>query len=136
MNQVVLTGNLVRDIETRVASGKKVISNCIAVSRDRKNADGAYETDFINIVVWDKQAEYLEAHGHKGDRLEVAGRLQVRTYQTQSGGVATVAEVIVEKISVFAKQQQSSVSTAEKAVNNVTSKNTADIDIDDDDLPF
>lgn len=127
MNQVILSGNLCRDVELKQLSNSenKVVTNCVAVSRDRKEADGTYASDFVNIVVWNKQAEYLAAHGSKGDRVEVSGHLQVRTYQDKNGSTNTITEVVVEKINVFPR-------------NSSDDTKKEDVTVDDivDDIPF
>ena len=60
MNKVFLRGNLVKDVELRHSSNNNAICNfSIAVRRNTKNQQGEYECDFINCVVWNKQAENL-----------------------------------------------------------------------------
>lgn len=99
MNKVCLTGNLVRDIEYRqTPNGNGVVSNCIAVQRDRKEADGSYATDFINFVAWNHHADYLSKYALKGDKLELVGRLQIRKFQDKNDNTQSVTEVIVESI--------------------------------------
>lgn len=105
MNKVILTGNLTKDPELRKTNnGTNVVSSTVAVSRDRKDADGNYGTDFINFVAWGAQADYLANYGNKGDRVELCGRWQVRQYENNSGQTVTVNEVHVESLSVFSKQ--------------------------------
>lgn len=135
MNKVILTGNLCRDIEVRqTQQGKKVISNAVAVSRDRKEADGTYQSDFINIVVWDKQAEYMEAHAHKGDRVELTGRWTVRKYQNKDGVTVEANECMVESISVFKKD---TATTATAPAPTAQAKAPAPtVEINEDDIPF
>ncbi len=86
LNRVILIGRLVADPELRVTGGGIPIATFrIAVDRNFKNAQGEVETDFINIVVWRKQAELLSKWLSKGPPGCVDGRLQVRTYQSQEG---------------------------------------------------
>ena len=105
MNKVILSGRLVRDIELRnTPSGKEVVANCIAVQRDYKNSNGEYDSDFINIVVWGQSAIYLKTYAAKGDRAELVGRWQTRTYEDNNGQNRTVSECIVESITVFSSK--------------------------------
>lgn len=107
MNKVILTGNLCRDIEVnQTQSGKEVVSNSIAVKRDFKDADGNYQTDFINFVAWGNQATYLGDYAKKGDRMEIVGRWQVRSFEDQNGDKRTVNECVVESVSVFSKNEK------------------------------
>ena len=60
MNKVILIGRVTKDIELKTtASGKSVASFTLAVNRERKNADGNYEADFINCVAYGQQAETI-----------------------------------------------------------------------------
>lgn len=105
MNKVILSGNLCQDIELKqTITGKSVLTNCIAVKREYKNDKNEYESDFINIVAWGSQAEYLSKYAHKGDRVELVGRWQIRKYTANDGTNRTVSECIIESISVFSKQ--------------------------------
>lgn len=107
MNKVILSGNLCQDIELKqTQTGKSVLTNCIAVQREYKNESGNYESDFINIVVWGVQAEYLHRYASKGDRCELVGRWNVRKYTANDGTNRTVSECVVESIKVFRKQQK------------------------------
>lgn len=105
MNKVCLSGHLVKEIELKqTQNGKSVTSNRIAVSRDMKDKDGNYITDFINFVAWERQAEYLSKYATKGDRIEIVGRWQTRTYEDKNGQTQTANEVLVENINVFSKK--------------------------------
>jgi single-strand DNA-binding protein len=107
MNKVIITGNLCQDIELKqTTGGKAVVTNCVAVQRDFKNAQGEYESDFINIVVWGAQAEYLSKYAHKGDRVEIVGRWTVRKYQANDGSNRTVHECTVESVKALSKPKQ------------------------------
>lgn len=116
MNKVILTGNLCQQVELKqTQGGKSVVSNCIAVTRDYRNANGEYDTDFINITVWGQQAEYLSRNGSKGDRVELVGSWSVRKYQANDGTTRTVNECTVESIKVFSKKPQEQPQQAQAA---------------------
>lgn len=77
-NRVILVGNLVRDPEIRyVGSGMAVTKFTLAVNRRSKQQE---ETDFIDIVAWDKLAETCNTYLKKGMSCLVEGRLSVRSY--------------------------------------------------------
>lgn len=132
MNKVILSGNLCIDPQVRSTNnGTMVAVGSVAVSRERKELDGTYATDFINIVCWNNQAEYLSKYGKKGDRVELCGRWQVRKYKAQDGSDRTANECIVENIKVFSKPQQ-----AEAVEERPTTNNNVLEGIVDDELPF
>lgn len=122
MNRVCLSGNLCKDVELKKTSSKKaVVTNTIAVNRDFKNDDGEYETDFINIVVWEKTAEYLSKYAKKGDRIEIVGKWQVRKYQSSDGENKVANECVVEWLKLTNPRKQEEAQPVEE---------------DDDSLPF
>lgn len=107
MNKVILSGNLCQDIELKqTQNGKSVVTNCIAVQREYKNEQGTYDSDFINLVIWGAQADYLSRYANKGDRVELVGRWTVRKYTANDGTTRTVNECVVESIKAFSKQKQ------------------------------
>ena len=131
MNKVILSGNLCQAVELKQTnSGKYVVTNCIAVQREYKNESGNYESDFINIVVWDKAAEYLSKYAGKGDRVELCGRWTVRKYQANDGSTRTVNECVVESIKAFRKQ------TEERQNNTQYMPTQYETTADPDGLPF
>lgn len=99
LNRVILIGRLTRDPELRILpNGIPVASFTLAVDRPFTNQQGERDTDFIDIVVWRKQAETVSNHLSKGRLVAVEGRLQVRTYETQDGQKRKVAEVVADTV--------------------------------------
>lgn len=99
LNRVILIGRLTADPELRYTnSGTAVASFTLAVDRQRNNQQGERETDFINIVVWQKQAELCAQYLHKGRLAAVDGRLQIRSYENKEGQRVRVAEVVAESV--------------------------------------
>jgi single-strand DNA-binding protein len=99
LNRIVLVGRLTRDPELRsTASGTAVANFTLAVDRQRSNAQGERQADFIRIVVWGKQAETCTSYLSKGRLVAVDGRLQISAYQGQDGQNRTSAEVVAESV--------------------------------------
>lgn len=99
LNTIVLIGRLTRDPELRYTpSGTAVCSFSLAVDRPFTNQQGERETDFIDIVVWRREAENVAQHLTKGRMAAVQGRLQIRSYETQDGQKRRVAEVIADTV--------------------------------------
>ena len=86
MNKVVLIGRLTRDPELRYTSSNiPAASFSLAVNRQFQNQNGVREADFINIVMWRKQAETAKKYLTKGSLIAVEGRIQTRNYDGQDG---------------------------------------------------
>ncbi len=95
MNRVDLVGRLTRDPELRhTNSGRAVCQLNLAINRIFTNQNGEREADFINVVVWDKQAENVCKYVTKGRLVSVEGRLQSRSYDDKDGKKVYVTEVV------------------------------------------
>ena len=98
MNKVFLIGRLSRDPELRhTTSGTAVCQISVAISR-YAGAGKEQETDFINVVVWDKQAENVARYLAKGRQVAVEGRIQTRNYDNNEGKKVYVTEVIATNV--------------------------------------
>ena len=99
MNRIILIGRLGKDPELRYTqNGVAVCNFSIAVQRSFTNQQGEREVDWIDIVVWRKQAENCANYLAKGSQVAVEGRLQVRSYETDEGQRRRVAEVVANNI--------------------------------------
>lgn len=99
LNRVVLVGRLTKDPELRYTpSGVAVATFTLAVNRTFQNQQGEREADFINCVVWRKQAENAANFLKKGSLAGVDGRLQTRNYEGQDGKRVYVTEVVAEGV--------------------------------------
>lgn len=99
MNIAILQGRLTKDVEVRYTDTGKVVANfTLAIDRPFVKEGGQREADFIPIVLWNKTAEVAGNNVHKGDRLAVIGRIQVRSYTDKNGVKRYVTEVVGDKI--------------------------------------
>lgn len=99
LNKVILIGRLARDPELRYTpNGVAVARLVVVVNRSFTNRQGEREADFIDVVVWQKQAETCANFLGKGRLVSVEGRLQIRSYDDSQGVRRRVAEVIAENV--------------------------------------
>ena len=96
MNKVVLTGRIVRDPEIRYSTGeqnKAIAKYTLAVNRAFDHG----KADFINCVAFGKAAEFAEKYFHKGNKVDVSGRIQTGNYTNKDGQKVYTTDVIVEE---------------------------------------
>ena len=106
MNNIVLLGRLTKDAEIRsTQSGKVVASFTRAVDRPYTQ-NGKREADFIACQIWGKSAEVLGKSVHKGQRVLLEGRLQIRQYTDKNGNKRTSAEVVAERFEFIERKEQ------------------------------
>ena len=120
MNKVFLIGRLSRDPELRhTTSGMAVCQINVAISR-RTGAGKEPETDFINVVVWDKQAENVSRYLAKGRQVAVEGRIQTRNYDNNEGKKVYVTEVVATNVEFLGSASDNT------RTNNVPEENPFD----------
>lgn len=97
LNKIQLMGRLVADPELRYANQKAVTSFTLAVERDYASG-GERQTDFVNCVIWNQGAEFVERNFHKGKLMLLVGRLQSRKWVDKNGSNRTDWEVNCENV--------------------------------------
>ena len=107
MNKVVLIGRLTRDPELRYTSSNiPAASFSLAVNRPFQSQNGVREADFINIVMWRKQAETAKKYLTKGSLIAVEGRIQTRNYDGADGKKVYVTEVVADNFEFLESKGQ------------------------------
>lgn len=98
MNRVELVGRLTSKPELRYTSGNVAYSRfTIAINRPKRE-DGTQEADFIDCVVWRKQAENLCQYQDKGNLIAVEGTLRKESYEDKDGNKRYIVEVLANQI--------------------------------------
>jgi single-strand DNA-binding protein len=102
VNKVILVGNLGRDPEVRyLPSGQPVANFSVATTSRAKGPDGQYQdaTEWHNVVVFGKQAEFCSQYLKKGRLVSVDGRLRTRQWEAKDGsGKRSRTEVVAERV--------------------------------------
>jgi single-strand DNA-binding protein len=109
----------------RTEKGTAVLSFSLAVRNDFKNADGNYDSVFLDFVAFDVKAEVIAKYAHKGDRIAIAGKCAPRFYENKEGKKVRVDEIKVNDFEFLEARKE----------NNSTG-NFEPVDIPDAALPF
>lgn len=139
INEVVLVGRLTKDIEVRYTQSEKAVGNfTLAINRRFKNQNGEYETDFIDCVVFGKQAETMAQYTKKGDLIGVEGSIQKRAYEDKEGNKRYITEIMVEKITFLQtnKKEKTKIEDNPYKDMSVKTEEQQQFEITDEDLPF
>ncbi len=134
MNKVFLIGRLTRNPELRyTGSNTPVATFSLAVNRNFTNAQGEREADFINIVVWRKQAENVAKYLTQGSQAAIDGRIQTRSYDDNEGKKRYVTEVVADNVEFLAsKGGNTPQSTQASSSNNFSSNEPTPYDFPSD----
>jgi len=98
-NQVILLGNLTRDVELRHTPSNQAVANIgLAMNRQFQTKDGERreETTFVDCEAWGRQAEVMAQYLSKGRPVFIQGRLKLDTWQDQQGQNRSKLKVVVE----------------------------------------
>lgn len=99
MNRVDLIGRLTAKPELRyTATNTPYTRFTVAISRQFTDVNGERETDFINVVVWRKQAENVCNYLNKGSLVSVEGRLQTGNYTDKDGNKRYTTDVVADNV--------------------------------------
>ena len=121
LNQIVIVGRLTSNPEVvKSEEGKERSQITLAVPRSYKNADGEYDTDFVDCILWGGVAENTAEYCHKGDIVGIKGRIQTNTYETESGEKKKSTQIIADNITFL---------SSSKEKNSDVEKSEDDLDI-------
>ncbi len=141
MNRVCLVGRLTAKPELRYTGSNVPYTRfSLAVNRTFNNAQGERQADFINIVVWRRQAENVANYLDKGSQVSIEGRIQTGSYTANDGSRRYTTDVVADNIQFLDSRRQNQ---NDARVNNQTPydyedapANTTMNDVDIDDDPF
>ena len=147
INRFIGVGRLTADPQFRTTQNGVSIANfTLAVNRTFTNSQGEREADFINVVVFRKQAENVNNYLFKGHLAGVDGRIQSRSYENKEGQRVFVTEVVADNVQFLEpknsnqqnsqSQQQRGQERGQAPSGNNPFANDNNANIDDDDLPF
>jgi len=145
INNITLAGRLTKDADLRYTSdGTATATFSLAVNRPFKSASGEREADFINCVIWRKNAENFANFTRKGSLVGITGRIQTRNYENKEGQRVYVTEVVAENFALLESKKDGASNGQTGQSNNRSSHKPNDpfnshsepYSINSDDLPF
>ncbi|WP_096202899.1 single-stranded DNA-binding protein [Bacillus sp. FJAT-45350] len=165
INRVVLVGRLTKDPELKYTPNGVAVANfTLAVNRPFANQQGEREADFINCIIWRKQAENVANYLRKGSLAGLEGRIQTRSFDDSNGQRQFRVEVVGDSVQFleprnasgnqgsdqfrgapapmnqgqggYGGQQQNQNRNQSRLNDDPFANDGNPIDISDDDLPF
>lgn len=148
MNRATLIGRITKDIELRYTSNNTAFSSIsIAINNGKDKNGNDRPADFVNVQVWDKQAETLAKYQSKGSKILVEGPIKTDSYIGNDGKTKYSTYVRATRIIFLEKVNQNEeeviirmndpVTPADFITPAETQMNfTSVFDSDDNGLPF
>lgn len=123
-NNVTLVGNVTRDPEIRYTpSGATVVTFGLAVNRrwqNKQNQEWEEQTSFFDVKCWAGLAENVAESIQKGTRVVVAGRLEQRSWETDSGDKRSKVEVVADEVAPSLRWATAQVARIERSEGGYT----------------
>lgn len=134
INRVILMGRLCGDPELKTTGkGVSVTSFRIAVDRSYVKSGEERKADFIDIVCWRQQAEFVCRYFSKGSLIAVEGQLQTHNYENKEGNTRVITEVIADNVSFTGEKAEPNEAQngAQLGLNNIAEVDTiSDVSLD------
>ena len=137
MNKVFLIGKLTRDPElSETNSGVALCRFAIAVNRRFSSGDAERQTDFFNVTAFRGQAENIARFCKKGNKVAVAGSIQIRNYEDNNGQRRTFVDVVADEVEFLSPKNSGGDSDDYAAPSSPRKKPALEPFDDDGDIPF
>ena len=124
LNNLSLVGRLTKDAELTIKGTKSIAKFSIAVNRERKTADGKYESvpSYFDLAVFDKYAEKITAYLKKGTLIAITGHV-VQDRWEKDGQKHSQVRIVVDQLELLssAKSQETDQSAAENVAQETSS---------------
>lgn len=105
INRVMVLGHLGSDPETRaMPSGRPVANLRIATSerwKDKQTGEQKEQTEWHNVVFFDRRAEVVQQYLHKGSRVLIEGQLRTRKWQDKQGNDRYTTEIVASELQML-----------------------------------
>lgn len=121
MNRVTIIGRLTREPEVRYSQGenaKAIARFSVAVDRKFKR-EGEADADFISVIAFGKNGEFVEKYLNKGTKIAISGHIQTGSYTNQEGKKVYTTDVVAEEFEfVESKKEGNSTNESNSSISN------------------
>ncbi len=111
INKVIISGNLVRDPDTRILENGTHLAKMSIANNQRyrdKNGEWQEKTCYVNVIAWRKTAELVSEFCRKGSPVLVEGELVFNSWEDRDGDKKSRIEVNARRIQFLEKRGQDS----------------------------
>ena len=98
MNQVILTGNLTKDVTLKTTNNGKIATFTLAHNKGEK-------ANYFDCITFDKRAELVDMYCKKGSKLLIRGELTQDVWQAQDGSNRSAIRILVNEVEFLSKKE-------------------------------
>ena len=145
INKVIISGNLVRDPDTKILENGTHLAKMSIANNQRyrdKNGEWQEKTCYVNVIAWRKTAELVSEFCSKGSPVLIEGELVFNSWEDRDGNKRNQLEVNARRIQFLEKRGQDSSYRNDSAGHSGTAQDNSKHDsapgpmAQDDDIPF
>lgn len=135
MNQVSIIGRLTKDPELRYTSQGNAVAN-LRLARNERHGEKDQPL-FVDVTVWQKQAESVAQHKKKGDQIAVSGRLEYSEFTDNEGRKQSRLRIVAHSIEFLARKNGNGHDTdADAAQTHTAAPRTSAAEAVEEEIPF
>lgn len=113
VNKAILIGNAGKDPEIRYSPDGKPVARFSLATTERGYTNSAgvsipEKTEWHNIVMWGKNAEFAEKYIRKGSRLYIEGPIRTRVWEDRNAMKRSVTEIYAETLEILGSPRSGS----------------------------
>lgn len=139
MNKTILMGRMTKDAELKYTTGENSTAIArfnIAVTRNFKNKDGEYDSDFISCFATGRTAEFISKFFNKGDMIAVCGSIRTGSYTNTEGRTIYTTDVNVNEAFFCGGKKKNSEEKVEDTSSDTSVDDNWTTQSDEEELPF
>ncbi len=145
INKVIISGNLVRDPDTRILENGTHLAKMSIANNQRyrdKNGEWQEKTCYVNIIAWRKTAELVSEFCRKGSPVLIEGELVFNSWEDRDGNKRNQVEVNARRIQFLERRGQDSSNRNDSTQSSGSAPDSNEQDsapgpmAQDDDIPF
>ena len=115
-----IAGNLAADPEFTTFKGGEGVRARLRVATDRPAAEGKFETDYLDLVVFGTTAEAMR-EAHTGDRVEASGSVRPSSYE-KDGERRFAINFVANRVSWQSKHEVAASRSKDRVASDDTSR--------------
>lgn len=127
MRNMQVIGNIGKITQKYTPSGKLITTASVATNSKVK---GEKVTTWVNADFWEKSGEILQEYAHVGDKIYVAGSVNISTWKTDQGEARISIEITVKEFELLGR------SAAPQSDQQPAAAGAAPDLAPEDDIPF
>jgi len=102
MNITMLVGRITKDISLSYLPNSETAIAKFSIAVDRKVGKGKEkQSDFINIIIFGKTAEFVSQYSAKGKMIAIQGRIQTGSYEKKDGTKVYTTDVVADDVQIL-----------------------------------